>query len=156
MLQMVLSMAIKKAVFSMATMAITAIFHYIYPNNLKNWDLGCAKAPGLIDHNRPNIRNMRSIIIDQSRELSRQPKSNSSGCLGIINMIANKAIRLFDCEEYVRKCFKENEIKKIVLAGVKLNDYDVELIDLLFDIKDHFQRKNQSPSNSRQFFKFLI
>lgn len=40
----------------------------LYPNDLKNRDLDCAKAPGLID---------------QSRELSRQPKSDSSGHLGI-------------------------------------------------------------------------
>ena len=55
----------------------------LYPNHLKNWDFGCAKAPGLIDRKRPHISNIGSFTIDQSRELSRQPKSNSSGGLGI-------------------------------------------------------------------------
>ena len=56
----------------------------IYPNNLKNWNFGCAKVPSLNDHKRPHISNIGSFMIVQSRELSRQPKSNSSGGLGIL------------------------------------------------------------------------
>ena len=79
----------------------------IYPNNLMNWNFGCAKTPGLIDRNptlvdlsqlsdnpsktrhqrlveeRCHISNIESVTINQSREFSRQPKSNSSDCLGI-------------------------------------------------------------------------
>ena len=55
----------------------------IYTNPPKT-DLGCAKAPGLSDRNRPNIRNMGSVTIAQSRELSRQPKSDFFGRIGII------------------------------------------------------------------------
>ncbi len=55
----------------------------IYTNNLKNENFGCAKTPGLIDREQPHISNIGLLSIDQSREFSRQPKSNSSGCLCI-------------------------------------------------------------------------
>ena len=56
----------------------------IYPNSLKNWNLGCAKAPGLNDRKSVNINNIDRLAIVQSRELSRQPKSNFLSCLGIL------------------------------------------------------------------------
>ncbi len=55
----------------------------IYPNNLNSRNFGCVKAPGLIDRKQPHISNIGSVTIDQSRELSRQPKSDFSSCLGI-------------------------------------------------------------------------
>ncbi len=55
----------------------------LYPNNLKNWNFGCVKAPGLNDRKQPHISNIGSFPVVQSRELSRQPKSDYSSCLGI-------------------------------------------------------------------------
>ena len=55
----------------------------LYPNNLKSRNFGCVKAPGLNDRKQSHISNIGSFTIVQSRELSRQPKSDFSSCLGI-------------------------------------------------------------------------
>ena len=60
-----------------------SILKRLYPNNLKSWDFGLAKASGLDDRKRVHISNIEPFTIVQSRELSLKPKPNSSGCLGI-------------------------------------------------------------------------
>ncbi len=59
----------------------------IYSSKLKMRNLGRVKASGLIDRNRPNIRNMRSITIDQSRELSRRPKFSFRAWMSILALL---------------------------------------------------------------------
>src|SRR6476620_5567351 len=78
---------------------------FLYPNNLKNWNFGCAKTPGLTDHKRPHISNIGSFMIDQSREFSRQPKSNSSGCLGITYWILSGETLKME-ETYILKIYR--------------------------------------------------
>lgn len=46
---------------------------HVYPFYFKNWNFGCAKAPGLNDHKRIHISNIEPLMIIQSRELSRCP-----------------------------------------------------------------------------------
>src|SRR3972149_4663876 len=64
----------------------------LYPNNLKNWVFGCAKAPGIDDRKSVHISNIDRLTIVDSRELSRGPKPNFSGCLGITGKIIGAAI----------------------------------------------------------------
>ncbi|MBS0621668.1 MAG: DNA mismatch repair endonuclease MutL [Verrucomicrobia bacterium] len=61
----------------------------VYPNDLKNWDLGRVKAPGFDDLNPPNITNIERVEIVEPRELSRRPKTNSSGHFGISDFLAS-------------------------------------------------------------------
>src|SRR3990172_2336412 len=64
----------------------------LYPNNLKNWVFGCAKAPGIDDRKSVHISNIDRLTIVDSRELSRGPKPNFSGCLGITGKSMGAAI----------------------------------------------------------------
>jgi probable addiction module antidote protein len=56
---------------------------YLYPNKLKNRNLGTAKALGFADQKRSRICNTEPFLIDESRELWLASKSDSSICLGI-------------------------------------------------------------------------
>ena len=55
----------------------------LYPNNLKNCNLGSAKAQGFDLPKSTQYYNMGSISEVESRELWLEPKTNFSGCLGI-------------------------------------------------------------------------
>jgi 23S rRNA (uracil1939-C5)-methyltransferase len=55
----------------------------VYPNRLKNQNLGTAKAEGFADQKWPRICNTEPFLIDESRELGLASKSDSSTCLGI-------------------------------------------------------------------------
>ena len=59
------------------------MFAPLYPNYLKNWFFGCAKASGIDDRKSVHISNIDRLTIVDSRELSRGPKTNFSGNLGI-------------------------------------------------------------------------
>jgi hypothetical protein len=65
--------------------------------------------------------------------------------------IAYRAEVLFDVEKASQLPFKEpdltKDLKKIILAGIKLNDYDVELIEILNYIK---QRLNEQKIKLEQ------
>ncbi len=80
---------------------------HIYSSKLKMRNLGCIKASGLIDRNRPNIRNMGSITIDQSRELSRRPKFSFRAWMSI-------------CPQITLLCGSGNNAADAYAAGVIL------------------------------------
>ena len=60
----------------------------IYPRNLKSWDFGCAKAPGFDLPKSVQYYNIGPISEVESRELSRGPNPNFSGCLGILTTVS--------------------------------------------------------------------
>jgi hypothetical protein len=55
----------------------------LYPNKLKNQNLGAAKASDFSDQKRPRTCNTEPFLVDESRELWRTSKSDSSPCLDI-------------------------------------------------------------------------
>src|SRR3990172_3468951 len=61
---------------------------WVYPNNLKNWFFGCAKAPGFDDRKEVRIAliltSLRSI---EPRGVSRGPKNNFSNFFGLGSFI---------------------------------------------------------------------
>lgn len=62
---------------------ICCLLGCLYPNNIKSWDFGLAKASGLDDLKRVHISNIEPFKIVQSQELSLKPKPNFLCCLGI-------------------------------------------------------------------------
>ena len=66
----------------------------VYPSNLKSWDFGCAKAPGFDLPKSTPYYNIGSISEVESRELSRGPNPNFSGCLGIVAISSDNKINL--------------------------------------------------------------
>ncbi len=88
------------------------LFHSVlYPNNLKSRNFGCVKAPGLIDRKQPHISNIESVTIDQARDLSRQPKSDFSSCLGITPLISLIAV-----DGGFKSCHTYQRIPELVLG----------------------------------------
>lgn len=96
----------------------------LYPNNLKNWNLDSAKAPGSTARKSVNITNIDRFTSGQSRELSHESKSNSSSCLGIQEIPDENSLQLLTPSLQERRMAKfqlDNGLKVIIISDPLLD-----------------------------------
>ena len=139
----------------------------LYLNELKNEDCLCVRGSGFIDRNQLNIRKIKSFTIDQSSEHWHEPKSDSSGCLGMDEIEEDMNLLIADIHlsrgdygqaellyrEYL-EAFPDNSHAQLNLAKVlsweKKYEPSIELYQTLLD---------KNPDNTqirRQYSRVLI
>ncbi len=88
---------------------------YLYPNDLKNRNLGLAKASGFDLPESTPYYNMGSIPEVESRELSLKPKTDFSSCLGIDtqNDVSRWAASFLDLMKKLRRSVQDGGFTKL-------------------------------------------
>lgn len=136
----------------------------IYSNNLKNWFLDRAKAPGLTDRKRVHISNIDPLAIGQSRELSHGPKTNSSGCLGIkfIFLTLISLVFLVGCQPHGKVLkvaatpIPQAELLKVIQSDLEQQGIDLKIVEVDdYNLPNRLLYEKQVDANFFQHKPFL-